>query len=93
MEQEEIFERITQERDYQDHMCSLNNLPTNLSIDAELLMLKHYIDKAISIRTKDPHDRPALSEIRKITAIGVRCLETHGCPKRDLVKGFLSGDV
>lgn len=83
-EKESIFEKIKRERDYQDHLCSIKNMPLNPTIEGELLMLKSYIDKTITLWTKNPSSEQVLSEIRKLSSIGVRCLENHGCPKRYL---------
>lgn len=94
MEKEIVYERITKERDYQDHMCIINEIPTNPTVEGELVMLKTYVDKALPIWTKkqSKSNEVTLAEIRKIAAIAIRCLENHGCPKRDMMKGILNGD-
>jgi len=90
---ETIFQKISDERDYQDHLCTIKEMPLSPTVEGELVMLKTYIDKAFQVWTKNPNDQPALSEIRKIAGIAVRCLENHGCPKRDMFKGFTSGEI
>ena len=32
----------------------------------------------------------ALAHIRKVVALGVRCLEIHGCPKREIPAELLN---
>ena len=51
-------------------------------LSAELLMIKQYAWKAADAWMFDPFDDNALHEVRKIVALGVRCLENHGCPRR-----------
>ena len=88
-----IFKKIRDERDYQDHLCTIKEMPLSPTVEGELVMLKTYIDKALQVWTKNPTDQPALSEIRKIAGIAVRCLENNGCPKRDMMKGFTNGEI
>ena len=88
-----IFNKISDERDYQDHLCTIKGMPLAPTVEGELVMLKTYIDKALQVWTKNPNDVPALSEIRKIAGIAIRCLENNGCPKRDMIKGFTQGEI
>lgn len=81
---ESVLEKIKGERLYQEHLCSLRGLPLEPTIEGELVMLKTYIDKTLLLWTKNPSNDKVLSEIRKISGIAVRCLENHGCPKRDV---------
>ena len=79
-----VIEKIKTERSYQEHLCITKNLPLEPTIEGELVMLKTYIDKTLLLWTKNPSADKVLSEIRKISGIAVRCLENHGCPKRNL---------
>lgn len=89
-----ILEKIKEERDYQDHICALKELPLQPTVEGELVMLKTYIDKTLLLWTKSPTNKnQSLSEIRKIAGIAIRCLENHGCPKRDILKGMQSGNI
>lgn len=81
---ESILQKIRDERDYQDHLCTIKELPLDPTIEGELVMLKTYIDKTLTLWTKNPSNAQVLSEIRKISGIAIRCLENHGCPKRDM---------
>ena len=89
---ETIFQKIKDERDYQDHICTLKEIPLNPSVEGELVMLKTYIDKTLILWTKNPSSPQILSELRKIAGIAIRGLENHGCPKRDMIKGFMNGE-
>lgn len=89
---ESIFSKIVTERDYQDHMCGLNNIPQKPTIEGEIVMIKTYVDKMLSMWTENPNNKAVLSEMRKIAGIAVRCLQNHGCPKRDLLKGITNGE-
>lgn len=88
-----IFQKIKDERDYQEHLCTLKELPLTPTVEGELVMLKTYIDKSLIMWTKNPSSPSILSELRKIAGITIRALENHGCPKRDMVKGFLNEDM
>ena len=88
-----VFQKISDERDYQDHLCTIKEMPLAPTVEGELVMLKTYVDKAMDMWTRNPNDQPALSDIRKIAGIAIRCLENHGCPKRDMIKGFTKGEI
>ena len=89
---ETLFKKIRDERDYQDHLCTLKELPLSPTVEGELVMLKTYIDKTLVLWTKNPSDQIILSELRKIAGIAIRGLENYGCPKRDLIKSFEKGE-
>jgi len=79
-----VLKKITDERDYQDHLCTTRELPLDPTIEGELVMLKTYIDKTLVLWTKNPSNAQVLSELRKIAGITIRCLENHGCPNRNM---------
>lgn len=87
-----VFSKIVQERDYQDHMCTLNGIPLQPTVEGEIVMIKTYVDKMLVMWTENPNNKSVLSEMRKIAGIAVRCLENHGCPKRDLLKSVTNGE-
>jgi len=89
---ETLFKKIRDERDYQDHLCTLKELPLSPTVEGELVMLKTYIDKTLIMWTKNPSSPTILSELRKIAGITIRALENHGCPKRD-IKGLLNEEM
>ena len=79
-----VLKKISDERDHQDHLCAMKELPLQPTIEGELVMLKTYIDKTLVLWTKNPSNAQVLSELRKIAGITVRCLENHGCPSRNM---------
>ena len=81
---ESVLKKITDERDYQDHLCTMKDLPLDPTIEGELVMLKTYIDKTLVLWTKNPSNAQVLAELRKIAGITIRCLENHGCPPRNM---------
>ncbi len=76
MDRKEVYRLIDNEREYQD--CKWKDRG-DVSIATELLILQEHLDKAKkSYISLGFNGRLALDQIRKIVAIGVRCLETHG---------------
>ena len=74
----QVYAAINEERDYQDK--------TRLgvrSVGTELCLLARYVRKAQDDLAQNG-ERAACDEARKIVAMGVRCLENHGAPRRVL---------
>jgi len=44
-----IFQKISDERDYQNHLCIIKEMPLRPTVEGELVMLKTYIDKALQV--------------------------------------------
>ena len=57
---------------------------TKRSIAEEVLMMDSYVRDAQQAWTHEVTDHGALDKIRKVAALAIRCLETHGCPERGL---------
>jgi len=74
MKREEVYELINKERDYQDRRH-----PKDASIPAELVMMQIYLTFALNDWA---WKEDARHQIRKVVALGIRCLENHGCPER-----------
>lgn len=88
MERKMVYERIDAERDYQDSKWNerdqrkLGFLPDEEKSVAEwILYMEHHLNKAKN-SVYYLNQTEALAEIRKVTALGVRTLEIHGCPSR-----------
>lgn len=90
----EAFAAIISERNYQDHMWKENNPanpihptdPRPLSIGEDLLLIEEIAAQARAVWYKNLRpELPVLDYIRKIAGVAVRCMETHGAPRR---KGF-----
>lgn len=78
----EVFAVIAVERKYQDSLGKYRTNEPEHSVGDELTMLGTYLRKAEDAYTNNPGVEMALHEIRKLAAIAVRCMETHGAPKR-----------
>lgn len=82
-----VYLAIQGERDYQDSLG-----PDRVSVPRhkheiceEIVMMRQYLNKAEQEWTSNPGkigDEKTLHQIRKVTAMGVRCLENHGAPER-----------
>jgi hypothetical protein len=89
---EEVVERVKAEREFQDscvskyfaHYGKRSALDPSRSVPAEILMMGEYIHRAQKAWTEGKTDEEALAAIRKVTAMGMRCLQYHGCPDRGL---------
>jgi len=86
MERQKIYKYIDGERDYQDIRWNTNlkedDIPDTEKPIAEWLnYIEYHLDKA---KDSNYHldKEGSLAEIRKITALAVRCMEIHGCPER-----------
>lgn len=96
MERREVYKCIDTERDYQDLRWfprrELNETPDESKPPAEWI---NYIEFHLS-KAKEGvyflHDQDALAEIRKVVALGVRCLEIHGCPERVIPEDLFDGE-
>ena len=86
MERKEVYKRIDGERNYQDLTWvarrTLDGTPDEEKSVAEWInYMEFHLAKAKNeiyyLKTKD-----ALAELRKVTALGVRAMEIHGCPER-----------
>lgn len=80
----EVYFAIDGERDYQDVLPLDRTAGQVLSQGEELVLMKEYMDRAIRAFTDAPGVNPeeGLHVIRKVVAIGVRCMEHHGAPCR-----------
>jgi len=83
---QEIYNRIDGERKYQDENWSTrrtaNGTPDEEKPIAEWInYIEYHLSKAKE-RVYHLDDEGALHELRKVTALGVRAMEIHGCPER-----------
>ena len=74
-----VYEVINDERDYQELRWGEHS---NASIAEFLLYIEHHLNKAKNRIYEDTNS--SLDEIRKITALGVACMEQHGALYRAL---------
>lgn len=84
MKRNEVYERLDGERDYQDSRKFDSNSrvrDVDKSIAEWILYIEHHLNKAKE-QVYYLNEEEALAEIRKVTALGVRTMEIHGCPER-----------
>lgn len=80
------FEAILSERDYQDMRQERDAGQPVHSVEDFLLFMQHYMTKTIAVasETWGPDAKPkTLDMMRKVVALGVACMEQHGCPRRE----------
>jgi hypothetical protein len=82
MERQYVYDRINEERNYQDSLGEDRTDGHFRSVGDELVLMEVYLRRAFDAWANNPGDMKALDEVRKIAAITVRCLENHGAPKR-----------
>lgn len=80
----EVYTVINSERDYQDNISGNMEHRGFPTVEAELLMMEHYVAEARRewVNTHG-NPGPALEMMRKVAGIAVRCFEHHGCPPRN----------
>jgi hypothetical protein len=83
----EVYAAIDSERDFQNKTWNkFTTKSAGAHTPAEFaLIMKHYIDQCVMIyaQTSEPLANNLLLEnIRKITALGVNCMEQNGAPVR-----------
>lgn len=82
-----VYNLIDGERDYQEKRWGEGHIH---EVSAYLAFMKSYVDRAIDEATHADRDdelglidyAQALDTVRKITALGVACMENHGAPAR-----------
>lgn len=84
---EQVYAVLDGEREYQDRRWNVNTTPTEgqHTVTEWLVYMQDYVREAMTqvTRAADPAaSRLALNTIRKITAMGVACMEQHGAPER-----------
>lgn len=81
----EVYDAINSEREYQRKWEDVESKGDH-EIAAFLLFMDDYLNEAkglISRYAEEEVREDVLSTIRKVTALGVSCMEQHGAPKRD----------
>jgi RPA family protein len=79
MKRSEVFSLIDGERDYQDLRWKDS---LSRSVGDFLVYMDDYMRKAKERFTAVEGTDEALDVIRKVTALGVACMEKHGAPRR-----------
>lgn len=91
MKRAEVYSAIDGERDYQLLQWGKAGLNRGgpggdgdvaHEVGAWLTFMRHYMNLADTATATSHDDTPCLHMIRKVVALGVACLEQHGCPRR-----------
>ena len=78
----EVCEILKTERNYQDRQGNNWDHKGTPSVEAELLLMEEYLQKARTTWVTSPGNEQTLDVLRKVIGVGVRCFENHGCPVR-----------
>lgn len=89
VQREAAYAAIDSERYYQDGRWNPSTTSSGgkHEVGAWLLFMQDYLEEArhqISRGADPAASLAALNTIRKITAMGVACMEDHGAPKREI---------
>jgi hypothetical protein len=72
-----VYDAVDTERDHQGRKWG----EKSQSAAAFILFMEHHLTKARALATTMAGETAALDEIRKVTALGVACMEQHGAPR------------
>lgn len=86
-DRDDVYNALDSERDYQDQQWNVNTTSTGgqHSVTEFLVFMQDYLTQAMHqvSREGEPFaSEKALHTVRKITAMGVACMEQHGAPRR-----------
>lgn len=97
MERNDVYNHVNNEREYQELRWNTEN-KLDITPDSEKPIAEwiNYIEYHIS-KAKESiyylNEEQALAEIRKITALGIACMEIHGCPQRIIPKELIKKNL
>jgi hypothetical protein len=86
VERQSAYEAVDSERAYQNMRKSRDNGAPSHSVDEFILYMDVYLDEAkrIAATSWGPDAKnKVLDFIRKVTALGVACMEENGAPRRE----------
>ena len=89
MDRKEVYNAIDEEREYQqkwDRERDDKSLPKRdetMAVEAWILWMEDYLQKARSAASTFVDKTEALHAIRKVVALGVACMEYNGAPRRE----------
>lgn len=86
MKRSEVYNRIDQERAYQhkrweEYRTGIDKSDAEKDVATWIIYMEKHIAEAKE-NLYSLHEHHALSSIRKVVALGVACMEIHGCPER-----------
>lgn len=77
----DVYVSLDTEREYQIKRWGVETQASQ-PVASYLTFIQHYMNEATREITKNPDNRFVMETIRKITALGVACMEQHGAPQR-----------
>lgn len=80
MDRDEVFAILSEERDYQDQKWPKPKHTHEVA--AYLVFMQGFLTKAIAAISIEDGDRGGLNYLRKVTALGVACMEENGAVRR-----------
>jgi len=75
---ENVYKALDSERDYQDETAKKWNHQGIPSLEAELLMMEHYLQLTREKWATSSNKEEVLEIMRKVSGISVRCFENYG---------------
>jgi len=81
-----VFDRVAEEREYQDILWGSTMCEGKHSITEMLVYIRDYVEEGLHIMSREPSpqsDKKVLPNIRKIAAMAVATMQQHGAPARD----------
>jgi RNA recognition motif len=82
-DREDVYKALDSERDYQDETENKWNHRGIPSLEAELLMMEHYLQLVREKWATSSNDEEVLEVMRKVSGITIRCFENHGVVARE----------
>jgi hypothetical protein len=88
---DQVYRAIDSERDYQDSLGRdrMEDWERKHTTGEELSLISTYLRRAQDAYADKPGDIAALEVVRKIAGMCVRCMENHGAPFRQPIKGVV----
>lgn len=80
-----VYAALDGERDYQDEKWGPTGTHGIHSVTEFLVYIQDYTNEALHVESREEDEAAnvkALDIMRKITALGVACMEQHGAPSR-----------
>lgn len=95
---QEVYEAIDSERDYQDRRWNPETTSTGgkHSVTEFLVFMRSYVNEALEIVSRNAEPEAsgrALEAVRKVSALGVVCMEQHGAPRRQVAPAADAGSI
>jgi hypothetical protein len=97
MKRSDVNKHINDERKYQELRWNKRNEEMDISDDQKpvtewINYMEYHLSKAKE-NIYHLNEEEALAEIRKVTALGVKTMEIHGCPQRIIPKELIKENL